>query len=229
MAKEEISYEDQYGNPVPPPQPQPQPQMMPGIGAAGMAAGGYPYPMDSGLFDAFAREEIQNSRQFYLAYEELLEELEHFWKGEYKTDNGWKKRKSDKNGDNEAIMSDKAARVLISLLKGSLSRVIRLTNFEGEDVKRLAYQSRERIAGWLATEGWLKYQIPVSYLPIISHSCEMLTYSSLLWGKNAGGQRFMNTSIRSMENVSQVFQEGAGQTRNPGEDSKKWFPKFKLF
>lgn len=222
MAGEQVVYEDQYGNPVAPPPPQQPQAMMPG---GGMGAGGYPYPMDSGLFDAFAREEIQNSRQFYLSYEELLDELEHFWKGEVKGDNGWKKRKGD-----EAIMNDKAARVLISLLKGTLSRVIRLTNFREEDVKRLAYQSRERIAGWLATEGWLKYKIPVSYLPMISHSCEMLSYSSLLWGLNAGGQRFMNTSVRSVENVSQVFQEQmGGQGRNPGEDSKKWFPKFKLF
>ncbi len=224
---DQVIYEDQYGNAVPPPA-QPQQPMMAGAGmGAGMGMPGqYPY-MDSGLFDAYAREEIQNSRQFYLSYEEQLEEMEHFWKGEVKTDKGWSKRK----GSDEAIMNDKAARVLISLLRGALSRVIRLTNLQEEHVNRLAYQSRERIAGWLATEGWLKYKIPVSYLPMISHSCEILTFSSLRWGLNAGGQRFMNTSVRSVENVSQVYQENLpGQGRGGvGDDSKKWFPKFKLF
>jgi len=222
---EEIIYEDEYGNPIDPNIPPQPPPMQGGMGG-GM---GYPY-MDSGLFDQGAMNEIQNTRQFYLSYEELVDELEHFWKGEEKVDDVWiNKHKDDEL--NPAIMSDKAARVLVNLLRGALSKIVRLTNFQGEDVKRLAYQSRERIASWLATEGWLKYRIPVSYLPMISHQCELLIYSSLLWGLNAGGQRFMNTSVRSVENVSQIYAQGQqrGAIQAGLQDRNKWFPKTKLF
>lgn len=179
----------------------------------------YRAALDSGLFQA-GEAEVQNSRQFYLSYEELIDELQHFWKGEVKDEkNEWAKPRNT-----EALMGPKAAHVLGMILKGGLSKIVRLTNFRQEDVMRLAYQSRERVAGWLATEGWLKYKISVAYLPLISHQCELLIYSSLLWGLNAGGQRFMTTSGRSIESVS-MFNPGQGGRPGPGkvDDSKKWF------
>lgn len=218
---DEYVYEDEYGNTVnggPQGQPQQMPPQMPGY---------MPYG-DSGLYDAMAMQEIQNSRQFYLSYEELLDDFEHFWKGENKTEKGWTNEFKGKT-DDPAIMSEKAARVLVNLLRGALSKVIRLTNFKMEDINRLSYQSRERIAGWLATEGWLKYNIPVSYLPMISHQCELLTYSSLLWAKEGGGQRFMNTSVRSVENTSQVFQQSQERDMGRGGQMSRKIPKMKLF
>lgn len=172
--------------------------------------------LNDSMFLNTADADVQNSRQFYLAYEELLADLTHFWKGEVKNDKGeWVKIKG------AALMNDTAANVLIMILNASLSKPVRLANFRQEDVMRLAYQSRERIAGWLSTEGWLKYDIPVAYLAMISHQCELLIYASLLWGLNGGGQRFMTTSGRSIENVSQILapqavggqQAGSGRTQ----------------
>lgn len=174
--------------------------------------------LDSGLF-AQQEADVQNSRQFYLSYEDLVNEMEHFWRGEELNEQGaWVT-----NDDVQPIMDRKASHVLGKILKSGLSNVVRLSNFQQEDVKRLAYQTRERISGWLATEGWLKYGIPVSYLPLISHQCELLIYSGLLWGLNSGGQRFMTTNGRTIESVSQVMTGAAAAATASQEKQNKWF------
>lgn len=181
---------------------------------------------DSGLLD-FQNQQIENSRQFYLGYEEMIDDLEHLWVGDYKKDKVWK---SDRRSELE-MMSPKAAMILRSILEGVLNRVTRLSNFERDHVYRLTFAGRDAIESWLMTQGQFVYNIDSDYYEIISYQCEMLIFSSLLWGLNAGGRNFMTTSGRTVENVTQIVGEGAGRGRQQNtlgmnfnqQEKKKWY------
>ncbi len=181
---------------------------------------------DSGLLD-FQNQQIENSRQFYLGYEDMVDDLEHLWVGDYKKEKVWY---NDKRDDLK-MMSPKAAMILRSILEGVLNRVTRLSNFQLEQVYRLTFAGRDAIESWLMTQGQFVYNIDSDYYEIISYQCEMLILSSLQWALNAGGRNFMTTSGRTVENVTQLVGEGVGRGRQQNtlgmgygqQEKKKWW------
>jgi len=155
---------------------------------------------NSGMYDMAAQQEIQNTRQFYLNYKELLNDTVRTWRGEVETEDGWKKMTNP-------LMNEEAILKLSSMLRDFLSTAVRLSNYEPKYVNLYAFQARKHISKWLHTVGWQKFSVPIENLNMISFRCGQLIHASLNWAKNGGGQKFMTTSIRSIENVSQVYAE----------------------
>jgi len=160
---------------------------------------------DTGLFMQ-QEQDMENSRQFYLGYEDELDQLIHNWKGERKEGDGWVK---DSAGNR--IMSDQAIATVKTMLNSFLIRAVRLGNYEPKLVSTYAYQARKHISKWLHTAGWLKYGIELEYLNLISFQCGQLVHAALSWAQNGGGRHFMTTTNRTIENVSHVLSQPTAQ------------------
>ncbi len=153
---------------------------------------------DSGLF-TMQEADMESSRQFYLGYEEELDNLVEMWRGKKKTEKGWVK---DDNSD--PMMGERAISTIRTMLNTFLLRAVRLGNYEPRIVNLYAYQARKHVSKWLHTSGWLKYGIPLEHLNGISFQCGQLVHASLTWAQNGGGRHFMTTTNRTIENYSLV-------------------------
>ena len=165
---------------------------------------------DTGLF-GMQEADLESSRQFYLGYEDEIDQLIHMWRGDKKTVNDtWVKDKKA-----TAIMSDEAISIVKTMLNNFLIRAVRLGNYEPKAVNLYAYQARKHISKWLHTSGWLKYGIVIEHLSVISFQCGQLAHAALTWAQNGGGRHFMTTTNRTIENHSIIQtpqgQQGGGQ------------------
>lgn len=182
--------------------------------------------MNSGLYPMMQGQGL-NTREFYLEYEQMLDELVQSWRGLIKEGGEWKPVEST-DGNAMRIMSEEAISVIIGMVRNFLSTPNRLANQEEKYINLYAFQARKHISKFLHTIGWLKYNIKVEYLNLISFQCGQIIHAALTWSKGASGQRFMTRSIISHENVSQII---ADQQKRSAvdDDSKKWTPKTKLW
>lgn len=155
---------------------------------------------DTGLFGV-PEADMESSRQFYLGYEDELDQLLQMWRGYKKTANGnaWVKDKKA-----EAMMSDEAISTVKTMLNSFLLRAVRLGNYEPKLVNLYSYQARKHVSKWLHTSGWLMYKIKLEYLNPISFQAGQLVHAALSWAQNGGGRHFMTTTNRTIENVSVV-------------------------
>ena len=164
---------------------------------------------------------MESSRQFYLGYEDELDQLIQMWRGYKRAVNGsgWVKDKTAK-----AIMSDEAISIVKTMLNTFLIRAVRLGNYEPKLVNLYSYQARKHISKWLHTSGWIKYHIELEYLHIISFQCGQLAHAALTWAQNGGGRHFMTTTNRTIESVS-VVGNGQGDGQQSGGGGGKRFLK----
>lgn len=167
---------------------------------------------DTGLFGA-QEADMESSRQFYLGYEDELDQLIHMWRGDKKNDKDrWVRDRSAR-----PMMDDAAIGIVKTMLNNFLIRAVRLGNYEPKMVNTYAYQARKHISKWLHTSGWQKYKIELEYLNVISFQCGQIAHAALTWAQNAGGRHFMTTTNRTIENVSYVNPGGQGQGGRGGQ------------
>ena len=167
---------------------------------------------DTGLF-GIQEADMESSRQFYLGYEDELDQLIQMWRGYKRTTNGsgWIK---DKNAT--PMMADAAISTVKTMLNSFLIRAVRLGNYEPKMVNLYSYQARKHVSKWLHTSGWLKYGIELEYLNPISFQCGQLVHAALSWAQNGGGRHFMTTTNRTIENVSYVGNSQSDQQQGGG-------------
>ncbi len=167
-------------------------------------------PLDSGMF-MNAEADIESSRQFYLGYDDELNELVQSWRG-FKKNGETGKWTKDKNAT--PVMGEEAISHIRVMLNTFLMRAVRLGNYEPKMVNLYAYQARKHVSKWLHMDGWLKYGVSLSNLNPVSFQCGQLVHASLSWAQNGGGRHFMTTASRTIENLSLVG--SPGQQVTPG-------------
>lgn len=179
---------------------------------------------DTGLF-GIQEADMESSRQFYLGYEDELDQLIQMWRGYKRNKNGtdWMRDKAV-----TPMMSDEAIGTVKTMLNNFLIRAVRLGNYEPKLVNLYSYQARKHISKWLHTSGWLKYNIELEYLNIISFQCGQLAHAALTWAQNGGGRHFMTTTNRTIENVSYVGNGQGDPTQGGGSSNKRFLKLPKL-
>ena len=162
-------------------------------------------------------QDMESSRQFYLGYEDELDQLIQMWRGYKRTASGNTWVKDNKA---EAMMSDEAISTVKTMLNSFLIRAVRLGNYDPKMVNLYSYQARKHVSKWLHTSGWLRYKIKLEYLNPISFQAGQLVHAALSWAQNGGGRHFMTTTNRTIENVSYV---GNGQPQQGQPNAGKRF------
>ncbi len=173
---------------------------------------------NSGLYQVASAINAANTRQYYLSFEDLLDDMANTWRGGVKVGDEWQYIKGG------AMMSEEAIGWLTGMIRNFLSIPNRLSDQSDEKISQYAYDARKHISALLHRKGWIEHQIPIDYLRLISFQCGQLIHSALLWSKSAGGFNRLNTSIRSVENVSQLM-----RTNEKTEQDNEFVPQRKLW
>lgn len=176
---------------------------------------------NSGLYTLADALQQASSREFYMSYEDLLQDFTNTWRGLVKHNGEWIPIDPE-NPTAHRIMSEEAIGWVTGILRNFLSVPNRLSDHNEETIPIYAYKARKHIARMLHTVGWRKHGIPIEYLRLISFECGQLIHSALTWSKNAGGFKRLNTNIRSVESLSQVIQD-----RSMGKEDNEYIPKTK--
>lgn len=154
--------------------------------------------INSGFYPAGEDVAAVNTREFYLAYEELLEEAAQGWRGLIKEAGEWK----DKG---IRVMDEAAITTISNHLRTFLSVPVRLGDLEEDEVLKISYEGTQTIIDWLHKVGWVKYGVNIEHFDMIIMNVFTIVRLALTWSKRSGGKRLMTTSIRSVEQVSQMI------------------------
>ena len=178
--------------------------------------------VNNGLYAQLAQKETASTREFYLAYEDLILRKVQRWRGKIYENGAWVEPEPDSPGKHR-MMSEEAISVLIDIIEDFLSVAERLANQDEEYIKTYAYQGRQHASRFLHTKAWLYCNVPKEHLRRISFQVGQIIHTALTWSKNAGGQRFMTRSIISHENVSQLITKmDRDKTDKSVEHKKPW-------
>lgn len=174
---------------------------------------------NTGMFQLASALQAASSRQYYLSFEDLLEDMGNTWRGGVKDGDEWMFIKENR------IMSEEAIGWLTGLLRSFLSIPNRLADQTEEKISQYAYDARKHISALLHRKGWISYGIAIEYLRPISFQCGQLIHASLTWSKSAGGFNRLNTSIRSVESISQMLHTN----EQPQHTENEFVPQRKLW
>ncbi len=166
---------------------------------------------------------LLSSREFYLEYDNLLDELKASWLGLKKHEGEWVK---DDKGS--ALMNTEAANIITSMIRKFLSVPSRLAYQEDKDVRNYAFLARKHVSKFLHTLGWQEYKIPIEHLQRISFETGFLVHAALTWSRNARGMSFITTHSKSIEHVTQSISE-IEQKKSKSDDQNQYDPKTKLW
>jgi len=96
-------------------------------------------------------------------------------------------------------------------------RSVTLSNFEDDDVRRLAKQARTAIRD-IITLRYRDYGIDADYIPFIVYNCDSIIYGTLRRGFDEGERRFLSTTHQTIERRDVAVAE-----KNKQETEKRGF------
>jgi len=165
--------------------------------------------VNNGMYSQLQQQDAASTREFYLSYEDVIDEQIQMWRGLIKQGDQWIEP-DPKNVGGSRIMSEPAISIIVGMMRSFLSIPNRLSNQEETFISSYAFQARKHISKFLHTKGWIDFKIPIAYLGQISFQAGQTIHSALTWSRNGGGQRFMTRSIVSHENVTQITANRGG-------------------
>jgi hypothetical protein len=133
----------------------------------------------------------QDVTRYILETYDILEEFEQKMRGRI-----WNPRTRNWEKKGRALMNDLGASRMMLWLSNFVNRHIALSNFDTEDIKRIAFESRIELIKLLRLE-WINFEMEKSMLGSIIRMCDATIFSMLKRAYRAGertslGQRYMH-------------------------------------
>ena len=162
-------------------------------------------PQQSSTGDALTRWQLDP--------EELLDRIERFLRRQiYDID---QRRYVNIEGV-KPLANDLGITTILAYLSSLLDpRSVMLSNFEDDDVRRLAKQARNAIRD-IVTLRYKEFEIDADYIPFIVYNCDSIIYGALRRGFEEGERRFLKTTHQTIEHRQLQAQEKAREDQKRG-------------
>lgn len=132
------------------------------------------------------RHDKQDLIQWQLDPKEILEQVEHDFRGEYQDSDGKWKRKVD----SKAIMNELGINSVMSILKSRISKVFNLSNFTESDVNMMALQTSMEIIEAIA-ENYYYWDLQFSDFDKVRNMVVHNIFATLKRGFGDGERRYL--------------------------------------
>lgn len=162
------------------------------------------------------RSQNDGLTKWQLEPSDVIEELEHYMRGDVWTEKGWKVIKDRR------FMNDMGINRFLTIIRGHLSKIISMSELNDKEINRICYECRQAVIDEIYCHE-KKFEIEKSTKDTLVMNIDHIVYCFIKQAKNGGLRRFLQTTERKIETFrenSNYAGEGQGEGNayggNPG-------------
>ncbi len=152
----------------------------------------------SAYLNASRLKELQNLALWELNPQDVLDQLEHYYKGEAfdVKEQKWVKKFS-------GYLNDESAAKLINFLSSYVNKINFLNDYEEKEISHRAWQARIAVANWLRFN-YKKEKIDKRNFDLILLPTDAIIFASYKKSLRGGERRFLGTVHNTQENTAKT-------------------------
>ena len=146
---------------------------------------------------------------------DIIEELEHYFKGELWTNKGWV------SNPDMRLMNNKGVHKFLTILRGHLSKVISLSELNKYEINQIALECRQAVIDEIYYNH-KEFEINKSFRDSLVMVIDHKVYAYLKQALNGGFRKYLQTTERFIETQKQGFEQQGEEKKSLLRIPKLW-------